>query len=181
MPGGWAQPRRVDRMAKSVLVTTIVFFLTGLALFVAAGSLHWSTAIFFTVELAFPATGLFIVLRTRNTVGWVFLWAGLGLGIQAFCAAYAEYALAQEPPSLPAATVFAWLGEIIWLPQLLMATMFLFLLFPDGRVPSPRWRWVVRLGIAGALLIEAGVAFEPRLYSYPNVQAPLGGLISSSS
>ena len=173
-----AQPKSSHRMAQIAFAATILLFLAGLALLVAVGELSWPTAVFFTVELAFPATGFLIVLRTGNRVGWVFLWAGLGLGIQAFCAGYAEYALVVRPGSLPAARFFAWLGEIIWLPQLLMGTMFLFLLFPDGRVPGPRWRWVVRVGVAGALLVEAGVAFESRLYSYPNLRAPLGGLIS---
>ena len=181
MPGDWAQPTASQRGAQLTFVASILLFLAGLGLLVAVGELHWSTAVFFTVELAFPATGYLIVLRTRNRVGWVFLWAGLGLGLQAFCAGYAEYALVVRPGSLPAARFLAWLGEIIWLPQLLMATMFLFLLFPDGRVPSPRWRWVVRLGVAGALVVEAGVALEPRLYSYPKIQAPFGGLISQSS
>ena len=147
----------------------------------AVGSIHWTTAAFFTVEMVFPATGFFIVLRARNRVGWIFLWAGLGLGVQAFCAGYAEYALVERPDSLPAAPFVAWIGEIIWLPQLLMATLFLFLLFPDGQVASPRWRWVVRLGVIGVLLAETSVAFEPRLYSYPEIRAPLGGLISQRS
>ena len=180
MPDGWQQ-RRANGVARAALAATILLFLAGLSLLVAAGSIHWTTAAFFTVEMAFPATGFFIVLRARNRVGWIFLWAGLGLGVQAFCAGYAEYALVERPGSLPAAPFLAWFGEIIWLPQLLMATMFLFLLFPDGRVPSPRWRWVVRLGVTGVLLAEANVAFEPRLYSYPEVRAPLGGLISQSS
>lgn len=83
-------------MARAALAATILLFLSGLALLVAAGSIHWTTAAFFTVEMVFPATGFFIVLRARNRVGWIFLWAGLGLGVQAFCAGYAEYALVEQ-------------------------------------------------------------------------------------
>lgn len=65
-------------MAQIALAATVLLFFAGLSLFVVAGSLHWSTASFFTVELAFPATGFLIVLRTRNRVGWVFLLGRAG-------------------------------------------------------------------------------------------------------
>ncbi|HEU4488472.1 MAG TPA: hypothetical protein VFS38_04210 [Actinomycetota bacterium] len=168
------------RVVRLVFATTVLFFLAGLVLFVAAEALSWSTATFFVVELAFPATGLIILLRTSNRVGWILLGAGLGLGIQAFCAAYAEYGLSHSPGVLPGASIFAWVSDIIWLPQLLMATMFLFLLFPDGRLPSARWRLVIYVGIAGALLTEIGIVFESDVYGYSGVQAPFAGLISQS-
>ena len=180
MPGGRGQSKSTAGVVKLVFSATVLFFLAGLVLFVAAEALSWSTATFFVVELAFPATGLIILLRTRNRVGWILLGAGLGLGIQAFCAAYAEYGLSDRPGVLPAVSILAWVSDIIWLPQLLMATMFLFLLFPDGRVPSAPWRFVIYFGIAGALLNEAGIVFESEVYGYPGVQAPFAGLIPQS-
>jgi hypothetical protein len=180
MPGDRAQSMSTARVVRLVFATTVLFFLAGLVLFVVAEALSWSTATFFVVELAFPATGLIILLRTSNRVGWILLGAGLGLGIQAFCAAYAEYGLSHSPSVLPGASIFAWVSDIIWLPQLLMATMFLFLLFPDGRLPSARWRLVIYVGIAGALLTEIGIVFESEVYGYSGVQAPFAGLISES-
>jgi hypothetical protein len=166
--------------ATTFVAATLLFF-AGLVLLVVTGSLGWPlAAFFFGVETAFPAVGLFIVARTRNRVGWVFLIAGLALGIQSFSYAYGEYGLVHHPGAVPGASLIAWVGEVAWLPQLVLATMFLFLLFPDGRLPSRRWRWVVGLGAAGVLLVETSIVFAPTLYSHPNLRAPLAGLVPVS-
>jgi hypothetical protein len=76
-----------------------------------------------------------------------------------FGQAYAAYALVVEPGSLPAprmvVTVFGqgWVASIVIVP-------FLWLLFPDGRLPSPRWKilaWAVVL-VGAPLLILAPLA-----------------------
>jgi hypothetical protein len=66
-------------------------------LLVAVEELSWPTAVFFTVELAFPATGFLIVLRTGNRVGWVFLHSGeiARLQIKWFLYAAATFLAAQ--------------------------------------------------------------------------------------
>jgi hypothetical protein len=169
------------RAPAATFVVATLLFNAGLVLLVVMGSLAWPLAAFFlVVETALPAVGLFIVARTRNRVGWVFLAAGLALGIQAFFYAYGEYGLVHRPGAVPGASLLAWAGEVVWLPQLVLVTMFLFLLFPDGRLPSRRWRWVVALGAAGALLVETSVVFAPRLYSHPNLRGPLAGLVPES-
>jgi hypothetical protein len=169
------------RAPGTTFVAATMLFVAGLVLLVIIGFLTWPlAAFFFVVETAFPAVGLFIVARTRNRVGWVFLIAGLALGIQSFSYAYGEYGLVHHPGAVPGASLIAWVGEVAWLPQLVLATMFLFLLFPDGRLPSRRWRWVVGLGAAGVLLVETSIVFAPTLHSHPNLRAPLAGLVPDS-
>jgi hypothetical protein len=169
------------RAPAAIFVAATLLFFAGLVLLVVTGSLPWPfAAFFFVVETALPAVGLFIVARTRNRVGWVFLIAGLALGIQSFSYGYGEYGLVHRPGAVPGASLLAWVGEVAWLPQLVLATMFLFLLFPDGRLPSRRWRWVVGLGAAGVLLVETSIVFAPTLYSHPNLRAPLAGLVPES-
>ncbi|MFN2525216.1 MAG: hypothetical protein ABR505_02980 [Actinomycetota bacterium] len=165
--------------AWAALAATLMFFGTGLALFVVNGSLPLPLAVFLVVELAFPAVGFYIVYRTNNLIGWLFLLAGLGLGLQAAFSAYGEHALAQEANGA-GAVVITWLSEVVWLPQLVVATMLLFLFFPNGRLPSPRWRIVLFLGLVGTLLVETSVVFEPTLYSHPKIRAPLAGVIPPS-
>ncbi|MDQ4144256.1 MAG: hypothetical protein M3198_11035 [Actinomycetota bacterium] len=171
---------REVRVADVVLAATVLLFVSGLALMVASGEMAWPLAVFFGVEIAFPAVGWFIVRVTRNRVGWVFLAAGLGLAMQAFSSGYGEYGLVERPGALPGAVVVTWLGEVVWLPQLVVATMFLFLLFPEGRLPSRRWRSVAYLGVAGVLLLEASILFAPTLYAHEDVRAPLAGVLSES-
>jgi hypothetical protein len=43
---------------------------------------------------------------------------------------------------LPAGEFVGWLQLWIWVPFITLITVYLFLLFPDGRLPGPRWRLV---------------------------------------
>jgi hypothetical protein len=70
---------------------------------------------------------------------WLFVAAGLGLGLGSFTRQYAVHALVADPGSWPAGLVFAWLSSWVWvIPGAGLA--FLFLLFPTGHVRSRRWR-----------------------------------------
>jgi hypothetical protein len=56
----------------------------------------------------------------------------------------------------------------------------LFLLFPDGRLPSRRWRYVVWVAVIGSVLLTLGTALTPgALPGHPSVINPfgIGGLI----
>jgi hypothetical protein len=92
------------------------------------------------VNMAVPVTGFVLASkRPQNRIGWLFLVAGVGLGLSGFGGAYAVHALVAHPGSLPAARAFAWLSNWIWIISVAMLA-FLFLLFPTGYVRSPRWR-----------------------------------------
>ena len=89
--------------------------------------------------------------RPKNPIGWIFCAAALFQGLNAFGDEYATYALITRPGSLPLGVEVSWFKEWIWFPGLALILVFLPLLFPDGRPPSPRWRPVAWLG--GALII----------------------------
>jgi hypothetical protein len=92
------------------------------------------------VNLAVPVVGFVLASRRPgNRIGWLFLVAGLGLGVGAFSAQYGLHALVAAPGSLPAGRVVAWLSNWIWVIPFTMLA-FVFLLFPTGRLRSPRWR-----------------------------------------
>jgi len=77
--------------------------------------------------------------RSRNVLGWLFLGAGLALGLGNFGSAYGLHALKADPGSLPAGRALAWVSNWIWtIPVTLL--MFLLLLFPTGSLSSRRWR-----------------------------------------
>jgi hypothetical protein len=89
--------------------------------------------------------GLIASRRPGNSYGW--LWLGLGLSVASFGVAepYAAYALVVEPGSLPAPRTVNTLLASGWMLMVVLLP-FVLLLFPTGRLPSRRWRflaWVV--------------------------------------
>src|SRR5206468_1865584 len=111
--------------------------------------------------LAFPTVGVVVARRLPDhSVGWLFLGVGLLNGVATFAEGYGTYALALMPGSLPAGELIAWLPG--WLYVLGTGSVLVALLFfPDGRLPSPRWRPVAGLLIVGLLLTAASQAFKP--------------------
>jgi hypothetical protein len=92
------------------------------------------------VNMAVPVTGFVLASRRpENLIGWLFLVAGLALGLDGFSNPYALHALVAAPGSLPAGRVFAWLSNWGWMIAVAMLG-FLFLLFPTGQLRSRRWR-----------------------------------------
>jgi hypothetical protein len=128
--------------------------------------------------LAFPVTGLVIATRRRSTpVGWLLLGVGLGWALLLGTEAYSDYGLVAHPGSLPAADVVAALSGGVWAVPVGLLGTFLLLLFPDGHLPGPRWRWVA---YAAAFCIAATTSvslLQPgglKDAGFPHIRNPLG-------
>src|SRR6266487_803035 len=109
---------------------------------VPAGMTGWDFSGVFegVANLAVPVVGFVLASRRpANRVGWLFLVAGLALGLGGFLSEYGLHALVVAPGSLPAGRAFAWLANWIWVIPVAMLA-FVFLLFPTGRLRSRRWR-----------------------------------------
>jgi hypothetical protein len=90
--------------------------------------------------------------RPGNPLGWIFLVVGFSEGLAGFALTYADYALITEPGSLPGGPLMSWLGEVVWFPGFVLMFTFALLLFPDGRLPSRRWRPVTWLSVASLVI-----------------------------
>jgi hypothetical protein len=111
--------------------------------------------------LAFSTVGALIASRRReNPIGWLLLGTGILYAIEIFTGNYSVYALFTEPGSLPGGVVAAWLTSWVWISGGSLV-LFVFLFFPDGRLPSPRWRPVAWLVLINAALSIAPYAFGP--------------------
>jgi hypothetical protein len=113
--------------------------------------------------VTFSGIGWLIASRRRdNRIGWMFLAAGFFYGLTAFSGSYATHGLVADPGSLPLADVLAWLSGLTWVPALTLLILLL-LFFPDGRLPSRRWRPAVLVaGLASsAMLIPNAIADWP--------------------
>ncbi|MHB8398780.1 MAG: hypothetical protein ACYDCI_07600 [Candidatus Limnocylindrales bacterium] len=116
------------------------------------------------LALTFPIVGWLIASRRgENRVGWMFLVAGFFYALTQFSSMYAVYGLLAAPGSLPLADVMAWLNGLVWAPAFTLLILLL-LFFPDGRLPSRRWRPVV--WIAGAAFIVTVVPNAVALWPY---------------
>jgi hypothetical protein len=106
-----------------------------------------TTVILLTQMVSFSVVGALIAShRPENPIGWLFCAAALFYGIEIAGEEYAIYALFTNPDSLPLGAELAWLTEWIWVPGFGIILVFLPLLFPDGHLPSRRWRGVGWLG-----------------------------------
>jgi hypothetical protein len=126
--------------------------------------------------LTFSVVGAIIASRQpRNAIGWIFCGVGVTVGLNSFAGDYAEFWLASGFGNTILGENAAWLSSWLWSLLLYVPTSSVLLLFPDGRLPSPRWRpvaWGVALGAAGGV---AGLALEAGpLTDFPQIANPYG-------
>jgi hypothetical protein len=126
--------------------------------------------------LAFPIMGALIASRRpHNPIGWICLAVGflfLLLGVSEY---YSIYGVA-EPGSVPFPIGVAWLGNWLWMPAVGLFATYLFMLFPDGRLPSRRWRPLAWLSGAVIVVLSLGFGLAPGpVASLPGkIRNPLG-------
>jgi hypothetical protein len=114
------------------------------------------------VAVGFSILGAIVAPRfpPGNPIGWLFCTIGLVGAMLLFCGEYATYSLLARPGALPGGEVMAWTTSWLWVVH---AGLFVFLalLFPDGRPPTPRWRpfgWLVGAAVVVGVV---GAAYSP--------------------
>jgi hypothetical protein len=98
--------------------------------------------------------------RAENPIGWLLSASGLLVGVGLLAGQYAYYALVASPGRLPGGTAMLWLAGWPFDAGLFLIPMVL-LLFPDGRLPSPRWRPLGRYAVVVYVVDVLGRAFAP--------------------
>jgi hypothetical protein len=108
------------------------------------------------IVVVYAAVG-FVVARRQsgNPIGWIlitfillFLLTGVADGYALLYYRFGHHGL----PLAPVAVVL----QGLWVPAVLLFPVVI-LLFPDGRLTSRRWRWVLRVYAAGGALASASV------------------------
>ncbi len=156
------------------------------ALYIATGSVqppsNWGTGgdsgvlIFALPLLAFPLVGALITSkRPKNSIGWICLAAGLFWMVGLASSSYGLYGLVARPGSLPFPAAIGSLGEWAWVPAVGLLGTYLILLFPNGRLPSRRWRPLAWLSGAVIISASAGFALSPGpMDGLPGIRNPFG-------
>ena len=127
------------------------------------------------VPVSFSIIGAIIASRLpANPLGWLFCAAACVAAVDHFSAEYALYALLAQPTSLPAGEVLAWLASWAWILYCGCIALSL-LLFPNGRPPSSRWRWLAWLSVFLTIAGAVWVAFSPGVIgNLGSIRNPLG-------
>lgn len=132
-------------------------------------------AVFDALIISLFATVGLVVARKRptNPVGWILCVIPTSLGVLLVSNRLYE-SLAADESGGSGPELVAWIASWIWIPFVMAAMIAFPLLFPTGRLLSPRWKLVlVAVAVAFPLLL-IGTAFEPgRLGDYP-FDNPLG-------
>src|SRR4029453_2909190 len=143
---------------------------------VGGSGLGFGDVFIWAIALVFAGVGGLIVARQPgNAIGWIFLAAGVAAGLGALTHTVAQYWIDgnEIPDALGKAS--ALYSDLSWMPFILMPATFLLLLFPDGRLLSPRWRkvaWCAALGLAGSFVV--GALKPGKLEDFPQVINPIG-------
>jgi hypothetical protein len=125
--------------------------------------------------LAFPLIGALIASkRPKNAVGWLCLAVGLMWTLSGVLDYYGYYGAA-TPGSVPFPVVAAGISDWIWVPAVGLLGTYVLLLFPDGRLPSRRWRPLAWLSGVVIILLSFGVMLAPGpLDNLAGVRNPFG-------
>jgi hypothetical protein len=127
------------------------------------------------LSLAFPTVGALIASRLpTNPIGWIFCGVGLLYIAQRFTGAYANYVVLTNS-LLPGEEYAAWFSTLAEFSGLILATVFVMLLFPNGSLLSRRWQIVAWMAVLGAVLTQLFEALSPgSVSSYTYIENPFG-------
>jgi hypothetical protein len=113
------------------------------------------------IFLIFPLVGALIASRRpRNAIGWILLAEGLLWMFLGMTDYYGLYGVAR-PGSVPFPVGVAAVNNFMWVPAVGLLGTYVFLLFPDGRLPSRRWRPLAWLSGTVIVLVSILVGLTP--------------------
>ena len=173
-------------LAWSLAGLSVIMFVASVALYVLAKSAQspgtWITVVNvsdtlgYVAFLAFPLVGALIASRRpHNPIGWICLADGLLWMLLGISDSYSVYGVAR-PGSVPFPVAIGTLGnQWLWVPTVGLLGIYLLLLFPDGRLPSRRWRPLAWLSGAVIVLLSVAEGFAPGpLENQGGVRNPFG-------
>jgi hypothetical protein len=172
-------------LAWSLCGLSVALFVGSVPLLVLARSAHVPSS--WDADLTtggLLASGLFLVFalvgaliasrRPENPIGWLcladgFLWMSTNM-----LDYYSVYGTA-KPGSLPFPLGTAAINNWLWVPSVGLLATYVFLLFPDGRLPSRRWRPLAWLSGVVIVSVSVGVMLSPGSLDMPRgIRNPFG-------
>jgi signal transduction histidine kinase len=153
----------------------LVLAAAGNVFLVLNGSGLLEDVLFSLIFMGMGLTGALIATRRPdNAIGWLLVGSTLAIALAFVTSGAVTYSYETNPGSIPGARWLAWVGTWGWQAGIGPILTYLFLLFPDGHLPSQRWRpvgWAA--GILIAIVTVLG-AIDPTAELTSNVENPLG-------
>lgn len=164
-------------LAALSIITVLVTFAAAVRLAITSGNFqaflsHQALTPFLTI--AFTLVGALIASRVpKNIIGWIFLVVGILYTLSSLAIVIQAYSSHATQGMIYNLT--SWLTNWLWMPAFFLPITLVLLYFPNGDLPSPRWRfvsWSASLGIAISVLV---VMLHPGPLEYWDlVSNPLG-------
>jgi hypothetical protein len=165
---------RAAWLAWSVCGLTLALVACALALAILNGADVGAASFPLAMTASAVVGGLVASRRPKNPVGWFFLGSATCFALAGVASGYATYGLLTAPGALPGARAMAWPLSWLWVPGVMLLLCFLPLYFPDGRLVSRRWRWVVWLALFFSVAGAIYSAFRPGEIQNEGIVNPLG-------
>jgi signal transduction histidine kinase len=163
-------------------ITSIAILVASLAFFLAYCNNQELAALLyiFAEPSAVAIASLVIIRQPHNKVGWLILGHACCFLAGEFTRQYSMYALQTSPGWLPINDFIVWIPYWIWMPGLACWIIFLPLYFPNGILPSPRWRWAALYCFGLVLFSTVMMMFRAGDDEMPGIPNPFGNQAISS-
>jgi signal transduction histidine kinase len=111
-----------------------------------------------------------------NRVGWLLLAAAAVMGAGLTLTEAGVHGVVTSPGSVPGAAYMAAIGPGLEVAGMLIAVVGVPVIFPDGRLPGPRWRWLAWCTAAAVTCLFLGNVLSPTTNEarLAHWQSPLG-------
>jgi hypothetical protein len=182
---GELSTRVASLLAWSLCGLSVALFVVSVPLFVLARSAHvpstWDAdlttggLLASGLFLVFPLVGALIASRRpKNPIGWLCLADGFLWMTTNMLDYYSVYGMA-KPGSLPFPLGAAAINNWLWVPSVGLLATYVFLLFPNGRLTSRRWRPLAWLSGVVIVSVSIGVMLSPESLDMPRgIRNPFG-------
>jgi hypothetical protein len=136
----------------------------------------WALLVFTGMAASLGFVGALVVTRQpRNAVGWILWLSSIGVAVSTMAGAYANVVVTSTGRVTDTGALVALMSQVGVTPAIAGTIILIPLLFPDGRLLGPRWRWLAAYAVVVIVLMVVRNLFAPGpLDDYPTIANPLG-------